>query len=135
MIRVAILGATGSIGTSALAVADAHPDRVRIVGLAAGQNVTPMAAAVQRHRPMAVSMSTADALARLGAAAGGLPSTTGVGAGFLPNSAHNAMPKSSNPKPPAPIAHAGTGTLFCARCLIVGASDVAPASMVGAAST
>ena len=39
MTRVAILGATGSIGTSALAVAEAHPDRVRVVGLAAGQNV------------------------------------------------------------------------------------------------
>ena len=47
MTRVAILGATGSIGTSALAVAEAHPDRVRVVGLAAGQNVAPMAAAVQ----------------------------------------------------------------------------------------
>ena len=80
MIRVAILGATGSIGTSALAVADAHPERVRIVGLAAGQNVTPMAAAMRRHRPVAVSMSSADALARLGAAAGGLPPMTGVGA-------------------------------------------------------
>jgi 1-deoxy-D-xylulose-5-phosphate reductoisomerase len=80
MTRVAILGATGSIGTSALAVAEAHPERVRIVGLAAGQNVPPMAAAMQRHHPVAVSMSTADALARLGAAAGGLPPVTGVGA-------------------------------------------------------
>jgi 1-deoxy-D-xylulose-5-phosphate reductoisomerase len=80
MTRVAILGATGSIGTSALAVAEAHPERVRIVGLAAGQNVAPMAAAVQRHRPAAVSMSTADALVRLGAATGGLPPVTGVGA-------------------------------------------------------
>jgi 1-deoxy-D-xylulose-5-phosphate reductoisomerase len=80
MIRVAILGATGSIGTSALAVAAAHPDRVRIVGLAAGQNVTPMAAAVQVHRPVVVSMSSAAALAQLGAEVGGLPALTGVGA-------------------------------------------------------
>ncbi len=79
MTRVAILGATGSIGTSALAVAEAHPDRVRVVGLAAGQNVTPMAAAVQRHRPVAVSMSSAEALAQLGTALGGLPAVTGVG--------------------------------------------------------
>jgi 1-deoxy-D-xylulose-5-phosphate reductoisomerase len=83
MTRVAILGATGSIGTSALAVAEAHPDRVRIVGLAAGQNVTPMAAAVQRHRPAVVSMSSAEALAQLGAALGGLPALTGVGADGL----------------------------------------------------
>ena len=32
MIRVAILGATGSIGTSALSVAEAHPERVQVVG-------------------------------------------------------------------------------------------------------
>jgi 1-deoxy-D-xylulose-5-phosphate reductoisomerase len=83
MTRVAILGATGSIGTSALAVAEAHPERVRIVALAAGQNVTPMAAAVQRHRPVAVSMSSAAALAQLGAALGGLPEVTGVGADGL----------------------------------------------------
>jgi 1-deoxy-D-xylulose-5-phosphate reductoisomerase len=80
MTRVAILGATGSIGTSALAVAEAHPDRVRVVGLAAGQNVAPMAAAMQRHHPVAVSMSSAEALAQLGAAVGGLPPVTGVGA-------------------------------------------------------
>jgi 1-deoxy-D-xylulose-5-phosphate reductoisomerase len=80
MTRVAILGATGSIGTSALAVAEAHPGRVRVVGLAAGQNVTPMAVAVQRHRPVAVSMSSAAALAQLGAAVGDLPAVTGVGA-------------------------------------------------------
>ena len=79
MTRVAILGATGSIGTSALAVADAHPDRVRIVGLAAGQSAEPMAAAVARHRPTAVSMASAEALARV-AALTSLPAITGVGA-------------------------------------------------------
>jgi 1-deoxy-D-xylulose-5-phosphate reductoisomerase len=77
---IAILGATGSIGTSALAVAEAHPDRVRVVGLAAGRNVGAMAAAVRRHRPAAVSMSSGDALAELRAAAGGLPTVIGAGA-------------------------------------------------------
>ena len=38
MIRIAILGSTGSIGESALSVADAHPDRVTVVALAAGHN-------------------------------------------------------------------------------------------------
>ena len=37
--RSRILGFTGSIGTSALAVVDAHPDRLQVVGLAAGDNV------------------------------------------------------------------------------------------------
>jgi 1-deoxy-D-xylulose-5-phosphate reductoisomerase len=80
MIRVAILGATGSIGTSALAVADAHPDRVRVVGLAAGQSAEAMAELLRRYRPLAVSMSSGEALTRLRAAADGLPAVSGVGA-------------------------------------------------------
>jgi 1-deoxy-D-xylulose-5-phosphate reductoisomerase len=78
MIRVAILGATGSIGTSALSVAEAHPDRVTIVGLAAATSAEALAPAVRRHRPTAVSMATDDALARLAAAAD-LPAARGVG--------------------------------------------------------
>ena len=79
MIRVAILGASGSIGTSALAVADAHADRVRVVGLAAATSIDAMAAAMARHRPVAVSMATAPALKALEIAAGGLPAVAGVG--------------------------------------------------------
>ena len=43
MKRIAILGSTGSIGQSALAVVDAHPDRLRVVGLAAGENAERLA--------------------------------------------------------------------------------------------
>jgi 1-deoxy-D-xylulose-5-phosphate reductoisomerase len=39
MRNVAILGSTGSIGTQALDVIARHPDRFRVVGLAAGRNV------------------------------------------------------------------------------------------------
>ncbi len=38
MKRLAILGSTGSIGQSALDVVRAHPDKLRVVGLAAGSN-------------------------------------------------------------------------------------------------
>jgi 1-deoxy-D-xylulose-5-phosphate reductoisomerase len=38
MRRVIILGSTGSIGTQALEVIEANPDRFRVVGLAAGNN-------------------------------------------------------------------------------------------------
>ena len=38
MRRVIILGSTGSIGTQALEVIEANPDRFQVVGLAAGQN-------------------------------------------------------------------------------------------------
>jgi 1-deoxy-D-xylulose-5-phosphate reductoisomerase len=79
MIRVAILGATGSIGTSALAVAEAQRDRVRVVGLAAATNVDLMAAAMARHPLVAVSMATEPALQRLKAVAGTWPRVAGVG--------------------------------------------------------
>src|SRR6187402_3966143 len=38
MKRIAILGSTGSIGRSTLDVVRAHPDKLKIVGLAAGSN-------------------------------------------------------------------------------------------------
>ena len=62
MKQVAILGSTGSIGQSAIAVAEAHPDRIRIVALAAGENVPKLAEQVARHRPDVVAMATATAL-------------------------------------------------------------------------
>lgn len=62
---IAILGSTGSIGQSALAVADAHPDRVRVVALAAGENVTRLAAQVEHYRPVSVAMATCGALERV----------------------------------------------------------------------
>ena len=40
--RVVILGSTGSIGTSALKVARDIPDRMEIVGLAAGTGIKPV---------------------------------------------------------------------------------------------
>jgi 1-deoxy-D-xylulose-5-phosphate reductoisomerase len=60
--RVAILGSTGSIGQSALAVADAHPDRLEVVGLAAGANARLLASQVEHVRPRIVGMATAVAL-------------------------------------------------------------------------
>jgi 1-deoxy-D-xylulose-5-phosphate reductoisomerase len=61
--RVAILGSTGSIGQSALAVAEAHPDRLRIVALAAGENVPKLVDQIAAHAPDTVAMATAQALA------------------------------------------------------------------------
>ncbi|AGW15091.1 1-deoxy-D-xylulose-5-phosphate reductoisomerase [Megalodesulfovibrio gigas] len=46
-----LLGATGSIGTSALAVIEAHPDKFRILGLAGARNVQRLAQQAARHRP------------------------------------------------------------------------------------
>ncbi|HEX6746084.1 MAG TPA: 1-deoxy-D-xylulose-5-phosphate reductoisomerase [Longimicrobium sp.] len=48
---VAILGATGSIGRSALAVLDQHPDRFRAVALTAHRSGDALAALERRYRP------------------------------------------------------------------------------------
>lgn len=65
MKRIAILGSTGSIGQSALAVVDAHADRLQVVGLAAGENADLLAAQVARYRPSVAAMATCAALDRL----------------------------------------------------------------------
>ena len=49
--RIAILGSTGSIGRSALAVVDAHRDRLDVVALVGGQNGARLAEQVRRYRP------------------------------------------------------------------------------------
>jgi 1-deoxy-D-xylulose-5-phosphate reductoisomerase len=49
--RLAILGSTGSIGQSALAVVDAHPDKLRVVALAAGGNADRLGEQVTKYRP------------------------------------------------------------------------------------
>ena len=65
MRRVAILGATGSIGRSALAVVDAHADRLQVVGLAAGENAALLAEQIARYRPAVAAVSSANALGEL----------------------------------------------------------------------
>jgi 1-deoxy-D-xylulose-5-phosphate reductoisomerase len=68
MKRIAILGSTGSIGQSALAVVDAHSDRLQVVGLAAGENADRLAEQIARYRPRIAAMATGDAVDRLAAA-------------------------------------------------------------------
>jgi 1-deoxy-D-xylulose-5-phosphate reductoisomerase len=58
MTRIAILGSTGSIGQSALAVVAAHLERVRVVCLAAGENTELLAEQARRWRPAAVAVAT-----------------------------------------------------------------------------
>ncbi|REJ37182.1 MAG: 1-deoxy-D-xylulose-5-phosphate reductoisomerase [Bacillota bacterium] len=60
---LAILGATGSIGRQALEIAGDHPDRFRVVALAARRDVEGMVAAARRHRPELVAMSDPGAAA------------------------------------------------------------------------
>jgi 1-deoxy-D-xylulose-5-phosphate reductoisomerase len=62
MKRLSILGSTGSIGRSALAVVDAHPDRLQVVGLAAGENSALLAEQIVRYRPEIIGVATEHAL-------------------------------------------------------------------------
>ncbi len=59
--RVAILGATGSIGTSALNVIERHPDRFDVVALAAHRKVDELVALCARFKP-ALAVIADDAL-------------------------------------------------------------------------
>jgi 1-deoxy-D-xylulose-5-phosphate reductoisomerase len=57
MNNVVLLGSTGSIGTSAIKVAEDLPDRIRLIGLAAGNNADLLLEQVKKHRPEAISIS------------------------------------------------------------------------------
>jgi 1-deoxy-D-xylulose-5-phosphate reductoisomerase len=63
MTRIAILGVTGSIGQSALAVVAAHPDRLRVVAVAAGENSARFVDQVCATDADTIAMASAEALA------------------------------------------------------------------------
>jgi 1-deoxy-D-xylulose-5-phosphate reductoisomerase len=57
MKNVVLLGSTGSIGTSTVKVAEDLPDRIRLVGLAAGNNAELLLQQARRHRPEAIGIN------------------------------------------------------------------------------
>ena len=65
MKRIAILGSTGSVGRSALAVVDAHPSRLQVAALAAGDNASLLAEQIETYKPRVAAMATAGGLERL----------------------------------------------------------------------
>jgi 1-deoxy-D-xylulose-5-phosphate reductoisomerase len=54
--RIAVLGSTGSVGEQTLAVAEAFPERYRVVSLAARRNAEKLAEQVRRCRPARVAL-------------------------------------------------------------------------------
>lgn len=54
--RIALLGATGSIGMQTCDLAERHPERIEIVALAGGRQVEKLAELAVRHQPRAVSV-------------------------------------------------------------------------------
>lgn len=78
--RIAILGSTGSIGSSALAVIAAHPERLEVIGLAAGENAPVFVEQIERFRPRVVAMASGTAMQALeGMTPRWRPEISGVG--------------------------------------------------------
>jgi 1-deoxy-D-xylulose-5-phosphate reductoisomerase len=65
---ITLLGSTGSIGTQTLDIVDRNPDKFRIVGLAAGNNVEMLAQQVLKFRPEIVAIGNEAKLPELKAA-------------------------------------------------------------------
>lgn len=57
MKRIAILGSTGSIGTQALDIVRQHPDKFKVVGLTAHNNIEKIREQIKEFRPEAVCIT------------------------------------------------------------------------------
>jgi 1-deoxy-D-xylulose-5-phosphate reductoisomerase len=66
MKNVVLLGSTGSIGTSTVKVVEDLPDRIRLVGLAAGNNAELLVNQARKHRPEAIAISNPEKARDLG---------------------------------------------------------------------
>ncbi|MGB5713383.1 MAG: 1-deoxy-D-xylulose-5-phosphate reductoisomerase, partial [Waterburya sp.] len=65
MKAITILGSTGSIGTQTLDIVTHHPDKFRVVGLAAGSNVTLLAEQIRTFKPEIVALGNEAKLSEL----------------------------------------------------------------------
>lgn len=68
MKAITLLGSTGSIGTQTLDIVTQYPEQFRIVGLAAGKNVTMLAQQIRQFLPEIVAIRDEDSLPELKAA-------------------------------------------------------------------
>ncbi len=61
MIGVAVMGSTGSVGCNTLEVLALHPERYRVVGLAARSNAERLLEQARRFRPEWVALESPEA--------------------------------------------------------------------------
>jgi 1-deoxy-D-xylulose-5-phosphate reductoisomerase len=78
---ITILGSTGSIGTQTLDIVTDHPDKFRVVGLAAGRNVNLLSEQIRIFKPEIVATSDPDRVVELQNAIAGLPNPPKILAG------------------------------------------------------
>jgi 1-deoxy-D-xylulose-5-phosphate reductoisomerase len=69
---ITLLGSTGSIGTQTLEIVAQHPDKFRLVGIAAGNNVELLAQQVRQFRPEIVAIANEAKFGELQEALAGL---------------------------------------------------------------
>lgn len=62
---VSLLGSTGSIGTQTLEVVTRHPDKLKVVSLCAGKQISTLLEQIHRFQPALVSVSDEEACAGL----------------------------------------------------------------------
>ena len=125
MKRIAILGSTGSIGQSALAVVAAHPRRLEVVAMAAGENVARFVEQVSEFQPDTIAMSSAASLAD---AAAGL-----TGRGYTPAralaGAEGLIAVATHPDADVVLfASSGTATLHAVLAAIAAGKTIAIAN-------
>jgi 1-deoxy-D-xylulose-5-phosphate reductoisomerase len=70
---ITILGSTGSIGTQTLDIVATHPDKFRVVGLAAGNNISLLTEQIRHFQPEIVAISSQEKIAELTEAIAELP--------------------------------------------------------------
>jgi 1-deoxy-D-xylulose-5-phosphate reductoisomerase len=78
---ITLLGSTGSIGTQTLEIVAQHPDKFRLVGIAAGNNVELLAQQVRQFRPEIVAIANEAKFGELQDALAGLDYQPQLGAG------------------------------------------------------
>jgi 1-deoxy-D-xylulose-5-phosphate reductoisomerase len=85
VIGVAVLGSTGSVGESTLDVLSRHPERFRLVAIAANTNAAKLARQIQAFRPAYAALADETAVGELRALLGGTAHGTRIiaGAGAL----------------------------------------------------
>lgn len=72
MKSISILGSTGSIGTQTLDIVREHPEQFKVIGLAAGSNITLLAEQIREFKPEIVAIRDEQKLADLHGALGNL---------------------------------------------------------------
>ena len=62
MVKIALLGSTGSIGTQVLNVVDRYPDKFQIVSLSAGSNGKLLEKQINKYKPRVATIANPEAL-------------------------------------------------------------------------